>query len=52
MEDLKTNVEKIAKQEGKTPLEVISELQAGATTIGNNDLLDMLCDLKWDYIKI
>ncbi len=47
---LKQNVELMAKQEGKTPLEIISMLQSGAVISKNEALLDALCELKWDYI--
>jgi len=48
--DLKTNVETLAKQEGKSPLEIITMLQAGAAKTEDEALLDALCELKWDYI--
>jgi hypothetical protein len=50
MNDLKANIETLAAQENKTPLEIITQLQAGAAIAGNNELLDMLCEVKWDYI--
>ena len=49
--ELKTNVEKLAEEEGKTILEIISELQAGAAKIGNDEVLDALCELKWEHIN-
>jgi len=49
--ELKTNVEKLAEEEGKTILEIISELQAGASKIGNDEVLDALCELKWEHIN-
>lgn len=51
MSELKTNVEQLAKEEGKTELEIITLLQAGAAKIEAKKLLEMLCELKWDYIK-
>ena len=50
MADLKTNVETLAEEEGKTPLEIITLLQAAAAAIGDDEQLEALCDLKWDYI--
>lgn len=50
MEELKKNIEALAAQENKTPLEVISQLQHGAHLSGNEALLEMLCEVKWDYI--
>lgn len=48
--ELKKNVEQVARDEGKTVLETISLLQTGCVATGNDELLDALCDLKWDYI--
>ena len=50
--ELKKNIETLAKQEEKTPLEIISQLQHGATIAGNEELLDALCEVKWDYISL
>jgi hypothetical protein len=50
MEELKKNIETLAAQENKTALEIISQLQHGAYLSGNEELLEMLCDAKWDYI--
>ena len=49
--ELKANVEKLAEEEGKSILEIISELQAGAAKMGNDEVLDALCELKWEYIN-
>jgi hypothetical protein len=49
MKDLKTNIEKLAKDEGKTELEVITQLQAVVAITGDEELLEELCELKWDY---
>ena len=50
MNELKSNIEALAVSEGKSPLEIITLLQSGAKTSGNDELLDALCALKWDYI--
>jgi propanediol dehydratase large subunit len=50
MNELKANIEKLALERGVTQLEIISALQAGAAAQKNNELLDMLCAVKWDYI--
>jgi hypothetical protein len=52
MEALKANIETLAAEENKTPLQIISALQAGAVKLGNNELLDALCEIKWDYIEL
>ena len=50
MNELRKNIETLAAQENKTSLEIITQLQAGAALTENNELLDMLCEVKWDYI--
>jgi hypothetical protein len=50
--ELKNNIETLAAKENKTPLEIITQLQAGAALTENNELLDMLCEVKWDYIAV
>ena len=52
MNELKQNIETLAAQENKTPLEIITQLQHGATIAKNDALLDMLCEVKWDYIAV
>jgi hypothetical protein len=52
MNELKKNIEILAAQENKTQLEIITQLQAGAAITENNELLDMLCEVKWDYIAV
>ncbi len=48
--ELKNTIESMAKDEGKSELEVISMLQFAAAKIGDNETLDALCELKWEYI--
>jgi predicted negative regulator of RcsB-dependent stress response len=50
MTELKTNIETLAKEAGKTELEIISMLQAAAAEIEDNETLEALCEIKWDYI--
>ena len=52
METLKANIETLAAEQNKTPLEIITALQAGAVKLNNNELLDALCEIKWDYISL
>ncbi len=49
-EELKKQVEQLAAEQGATPLQVISELQTGAAKAGADDVLEMLCELKWEFI--
>lgn len=46
----KQHIEQLAKEEGKTPLEIISMLQAAAAKTGDTKTLDALCELKWEFI--
>ena len=50
MTELKKNIEKLALEQGKTELEIITTLQAVAAKTDNEELLEDLCDLKWDYL--
>ena len=50
MEELKAKIKTLAKEEGMTELEVITMLQTGAAKVGDEELLEALCELKWDYI--
>ena len=52
MNELRQNIEVLANQENKTPIQIIAQLQAGAVITGNDELLDALCEIKWDYIAI
>ena len=52
MSELKTSVETLAKEQGKSELDIITKLQAGAAIIGNEPLLDELCELKDFYIDL
>lgn len=47
---LKANIEALAAAEGKTELEIITQLQAAAALTGENGLLEMLCELKWNIL--
>lgn len=51
--ELKNSVAKIAAEQGKTEVEVITELQAAAAKVGNEELLNDLCDIKYDaWLKL
>ena len=52
MQELRENIKAIAKEENISELEAISLLQAGAAKVGADDVLDALCEIKYeDYIK-
>lgn len=48
MTDLEKNIATLAEEEGKTELEIITELQTAAAAIGNEQLLDELSEIKWN----
>ena len=52
MKALKANIETLAAEENITPLQIISALLAGAVKLGYNELLEALCEIKWDYISL
>ena len=47
---LKQMIEQLAADEGKTLVEAISSMQAAAALVGDDELLDELCDLKWVFL--
>lgn len=53
-QELKANIEELARQQDKTQLEIITQLQTAIalTDVQKDDeeLLTQLCDLKWDCI--
>lgn len=51
IENLKANVEQIAKDENMKPIDVVTLLQAGAALTKDETLLEALIALKWDYIR-
>lgn len=51
MDELKKNVEILAKEQNKSAIEVITDLQAAAAMLDDDEkLLGELCDLKMDYL--
>lgn len=50
MDNLRAQIEQLASDEGKTELEIITMLQVAANHTNNQELLEQLCELKWDYI--
>ncbi len=50
METLKDQVEKLAEEKKETPLDIITQLQTAAAVTNNEELLDQLSELKWEYI--
>ena len=50
MNEIKNNIETLAKEEGKSELEIISILQAAAAKMEDNETLEALCEIKWEYI--
>jgi len=48
---LKASIETLAAHEGITPIALITRLQAKAAQMDEETFLDLLCDIKWDYIS-
>ena len=48
---LKENIATLAAQEGKTELQIITQLQGACVKQGNMPLLDALCELKRGFIE-
>ena len=49
--ELKKNIEELAISEAIPPINVITRIQSEiAMDVRFAELLDALCDLKWDYI--
>ncbi len=40
-----------ANESGRDVLEVVSMAQAGAAAAGDDETLEMLCDIKWGFIN-
>lgn len=49
-EEIKKQIEEVAKWVNVNPIKIISELQSECAKIGDDKSLDILCKLKWDYI--
>jgi len=51
MKVLKAQIEKAAKESNSTELEIISAMQTVLASKGDDKNLEILCNLKWDYIN-
>ena len=49
-EELKKNIEILAAEECELKINNVTKLQTAAAVEGNEELLELLCDIKWDYI--
>ena len=49
-EELKKNIEILANEQKEIKINMVTKLQTAAAIAGNEDLLELLCDIKWDYI--
>lgn len=49
--ELKTEIEKTAKESNCTELEIITAMQGHCASVGDEKTLSALCDIKNDYIK-
>lgn len=50
MKELRKNIKTLAREEAKTELEIVTLLQTGAAATDNEELLEMLCEIKWELI--
>ena len=50
IEKVRKAVEAIVKESMLSPIETISLLQKAAAETKNSELLEILCELKWEYI--
>ena len=48
--ELTARIEEIAKEENTTREEILTRLQSGAALAGELELLDQLCELKWEFL--
>ncbi len=48
--EIKEAIVTIAAERNATELEIITEMQTGAAIIEDEATLDLLCDIKWDFI--
>ena len=49
-EELKKNIIALAKEENEMNINMVTKLQTAAAIEGNDELLDLLGDIKWDFI--
>jgi len=49
---LKTEIEKTAKEENVSEIEIITAMQGHCAKMNDEKTLEILCELKMDYITI
>ena len=52
VEQIKKEIEKAAKEANCTELEIITAMQGECAKRNDETTIEILCDLKWDYIKL
>ena len=52
MKNLKKQIELTAKESNCSELEIIGAMQTELAKKGDEKNLEILCELKWDYIKL
>jgi len=50
--ELKKQIEKMAKEQNVSQLKYITVMQGICVKNNDTKTLDVLCELKWDYIKM
>ena len=48
--ELKKNIIALAIEEKEMNINMVTKLQTAAASTNNEELLDLLCDIKWDFI--
>ena len=51
MQQLRDEVEMTALEANCKPTEIISAMQTACARMGEEAILEMLCELKWEYIN-
>lgn len=50
--ELKKQIEKTAKEANSTEIKIITAMQGICASVGDESTLEILCDIKSDYITI
>jgi hypothetical protein len=48
--ELKKNIIALAREEHEMNINMVTKLQTAAASTNDEELLDLLCDIKWDFI--
>lgn len=51
MKEIKKQIKKMVEETGKSEIECISAMQTACLAIGDNNVMEVLCKIKRNYIK-